>query len=274
VQRQMVDFPGISYAEMHRRVKRRFVKRRISEHGIRNMMKRLPPIGDRFVPTLWRSFTAWDESPGAPSPAQVHYVRRLYVVSEAVLGRPIQEHEAVWAMRLQPVIEGLDLFLQWLLVREYAYREEISTPLPERIDTSDLDALLAVRPWLPENQAVYASMWEHECVQDLIFECATTWVFDLPGFTGWIYRSLGYPYEAALKRIDWRTEGSDVWNDPPEPLPLEDSHPTETPIDYHWGSIVELGVERWAAAKHDALFRDIVRITGTVEVPATRIESG
>ncbi len=185
--------PGISYAEMHRRVKERFSDNPPSEHGIRNMLKRLPVPSAGIEKVEWSGAGGWGGTDGwQVSPEETHHIRRLDVLSVYLLGRPLYAHEAEWARRTRPAVEGLDRLIQWLIVREYATREEISAVVREPPRTTDLDTLLGIQPWVGRNSVLYEWLWERSLIpHTLDFFGWPEVLIGVRGLWDWVGMSLG-----------------------------------------------------------------------------------
>lgn len=60
--------------------------------------------------------------------------------------------EAEWARRLRVALDGLNPFGQFNVVVLYSFREYVAKSQGISADTSDLDSLIAYKPWLPDNR--------------------------------------------------------------------------------------------------------------------------
>ena len=106
---------------------------------------------ERSFPFIeWRP---WNDEAEASEDAA--YLLQLNAASQAIYGRNLYQHEAAWGRRLRVALEGLSLIGQLVFVKEYANRERLSFFFSEPPGTADLDALVAYRPWVPENYEPY-----------------------------------------------------------------------------------------------------------------------
>ena len=105
---------------------------------------------DPFPCSEWKPWTNPDE--GAEDSA---FLLRISAVMQAEIGRGLYNHEAKWGQRLRVALEGLHPFGQYRLVLHYSIRKVAAYYLKEEPYTTDLDHLVAYKPWLPENQRAY-----------------------------------------------------------------------------------------------------------------------
>ncbi len=97
-------------------------------------------------------WTAWqDETETSVDSA---YLLELDALSLA-LGRHLYQHEAKWGKRLRVSLNSLNKLIQLAFIRDYALRESAAYSTGTTTYTADIDALVAYRPWLPENYEVY-----------------------------------------------------------------------------------------------------------------------
>ena len=88
-----------------------------------------------------RSWTPWDEH-------TTPHLLVLDLISSRLFDRSLSVDEADWAVALEDGVVELDPFIQLVIVREYAIRNRIAKILGEpSASTTDLDILLAIRPW-------------------------------------------------------------------------------------------------------------------------------
>lgn len=103
-------------------------------------------------------FPAWEWKPWAipeESAEDTAFLLRISVIKQAETGEPLYKHEARWGQRLRVALEDLHPFGQYRLVLHYSIREVTAYNLREECYTTDLDNLVAYKPWLPENQRAY-----------------------------------------------------------------------------------------------------------------------
>jgi hypothetical protein len=113
----------------------------------------------------------WDDQ---TTPEEHAYLLRINFTSQVWLGRPIVEREARWARRIRVAVAGLDLFVQWFLIREYSARDLVREEFDlEKAETSDLDALLAIRPWEPGGRDRYLHAIREGLAPQLSYEVAS-----------------------------------------------------------------------------------------------------
>lgn len=91
------------------------------------------------------------------------FLLTMDAVCQTVQARPLYDHEARWGMRLRVALEGLMPYDQFCFVAIYAQREVIAFHLNEpKVDTVDLDAILAYKPWRPESAHAYGVLaWKN-----------------------------------------------------------------------------------------------------------------
>ena len=118
------------------------------------------------------------------------------LISEACFFRPLYEHEAKWAAQIRISVADLDSYIQLFIAREYGAREEAQANLDwDFVDTSDLDALLAIKPWLPEHAEIWETAKTMGYFQDLR---SYSWLSDPfmggnPGLVDWVLETLMPP---------------------------------------------------------------------------------
>lgn len=107
--------------------------------------------GGRIPLFDYKEWSPWSKK---GSPQSKSFLLMLDAISQVVQNRHIFAHEAEWGERLRIALDGLAPYDQFCFVTLYAlrevnahYREE------EEVVTTDLDTILAYRPWpwLPEN---------------------------------------------------------------------------------------------------------------------------
>ncbi len=118
-------------------------------------------IGDRKVQMIianarqvtqgYRSFHLYPWKPWSflnENSADSNYLLEINATSLQTYGRGIYQHEASWAKRLRVSLTGLSKRAQCLIIFAYGTREEIANRLNySSIYTSDLDNILATKPW-------------------------------------------------------------------------------------------------------------------------------
>ena len=120
--------------------------------------------GALFRGTDWKPWQNpadhYDDEQWSPSMTaeDAQFLLRISIAVQTVSQRPLRHHEALWAMRLRPSLQGIDdTFSAWFVVEEYGRREEVRMNLgQDRADTSDLDSMLAFRPWEKEGRDAYS----------------------------------------------------------------------------------------------------------------------
>ena len=117
-----------------------------------------------FPRVPWLPWNAGDQTP-----AEHDYLLRLDAISRVLFNRHLYDHEAVWARRLMVGLESLSPREQLLFAMDYATREEQAFFLDESIPyTTDLDGVVAYKPWQPDNQQAY----EYALVTGMVAEPA------------------------------------------------------------------------------------------------------
>jgi hypothetical protein len=86
----------------------------------------------------------------------VGHLLRLDAVSMVARGRHLAQHEAKWGRRLRMLMDGLNPWQQYTITLSYGTRQIAAHYLGQKQTyTSDLDGILAYRPWLPQNEQAY-----------------------------------------------------------------------------------------------------------------------
>ena len=108
--------------------------------------------GHRAYPlAIWRPWRG-----GHESPEDTAYLLALDAATMADSGRHLWQHEARWGRRIRSALDGLNPPQRRAFVAEYARREQIQFVLRrEHAYTSDLDGILAYRPWIAGNRSAY-----------------------------------------------------------------------------------------------------------------------
>ena len=126
--------------------------------GVRKVQQiiaeRKGPAGDTFKTFPLDEWKPWHNGKGPPDTSA--FLLTLDAVCQCVQSRPLYDHEAKWAMRIRGALQGLAPYDQFCIVSLYAQRELVAFYLSEpEVNTADLDAILAYKPWLPENAHAY-----------------------------------------------------------------------------------------------------------------------
>ena len=108
--------------------------------------------GHRAYPfTIWRPWR--DEHESSEDTA---YLLALDAATMADSGRHLWQHEARWGRRIRSALDGLNPSQRSAFVAEYARREQTQFVLRrDRAYTSDLDGILAYRPWIAGHRPAY-----------------------------------------------------------------------------------------------------------------------
>ena len=83
------------------------------------------------------------------------FLLTMDAVCQAVQSRRLYDHEAKWGMRLRVALQGLTPYDQFYFVTLYAIRDVQAHYAQGEPFTADLNAILAYKPWLPENAHAY-----------------------------------------------------------------------------------------------------------------------
>ena len=156
VQDMWVRDQSATAAEIHRRMERTYGTRCISSRKVQDIVRELKQhsVGEnrpRFVRAEWHPW----ESQQITS-EELDFLLRLKLVKRACFRAPLHEHEARIAVRIRAAVDGLDPVLQFMLVQEYGYREEVRLIMGEGVPkTEDLDDILALKPWMSENSEIW-----------------------------------------------------------------------------------------------------------------------
>lgn len=106
---------------------------------------------EAFPVVEWQPWTNEEQSPEL-----IDHLLQLDAACVATYRRHLYQHEARGACRLRVALSGLSPRGQLAIIREYARRESLAFYLrSDRPYTADLDGLVAYKPWLPQNYAIY-----------------------------------------------------------------------------------------------------------------------
>ena len=229
-EQQLVDSPDIKAAELRRRIEAE--GRRVwpgtypsSENALRRLLSELRERG--IARELLQSHR-W--SPGGvdhESPSDTAYLRRLALISQAVTGQGMTHTEAESAIQIKIGVEGLDPVVQWVLAREYALRCINGAVHRTPVNTSDLDLLLTLQPWLRGTRTLYWQMVEIEWAPSARVSFREEWEafgLEFPEFMEWVHGQMGL-------------------TDTTEPQALLASH-------QNWNSLLQNAVNRAARLNH------------------------
>ncbi|MDA1256579.1 MAG: hypothetical protein O3C10_01840 [Chloroflexi bacterium] len=159
---------GASAADVYREIRKRHGREVIKERTVRKIVakakKKADEQGSAFQPVDWKPWQtpvdyAGDGRWNPPMSAEdAQFLLRISIAVQTVSQRPLRHHEALWAIRLRPALQGIDdLFSAWFVIEEYGKREETAVNLgQDEAVTSDLDSMLAFRPWAEEARDAYA----------------------------------------------------------------------------------------------------------------------
>lgn len=159
---------GASAADIYREIRKRHGSEVIKERTVRKIVAQAKidsdEQGDAFQPVDWKPWQtpvdhAGDGRWNPPMSAEdAQFLLRISIAVQTVSQRPLRHHEALWAIRLRPALRDIDdLFSAWFIVEEYGKREETAVNLgQDEAVTSDLDSMLAFRPWAEEARDAYA----------------------------------------------------------------------------------------------------------------------
>ena len=108
--------------------------------------------GHRAYPlAIWRPWR--DEHESSEDTA---YLLALDAATMADSGRHLWQHEAKWGRRIRSALDGLNPSQRGAFIAEYAQREQTQFVLRrDRAYTSDLDGILAYRPWIAGHRPAY-----------------------------------------------------------------------------------------------------------------------
>ena len=108
--------------------------------------------GHRAYPlAIWRPWR--DEHESSEDTA---YLLALDAATMADSGRHLWQHEARWGRRIRSALDGLNPSQRSAFVAEYARREQTQFVLQrDHAYTSDLDGILAYRPWIAGRRRAY-----------------------------------------------------------------------------------------------------------------------
>jgi hypothetical protein len=95
-----------------------------------------------------REMADWQPGTDDESPEALDHQLRLNLISQVWLDRPISVLEAYYGRLTRVATSDLDPFVQWVLVREFSSRHEISMRVgSKQPKLNDLYYLLALAPW-------------------------------------------------------------------------------------------------------------------------------
>jgi hypothetical protein len=112
---------------------------------VRELETAAPP--EPFPLVEWEPWRSDNVTPGTSA-----FLLTMDAVCQAVQYRRLYRHEASWGMKLRVALQGLTPYDQFCFVTHYAIRQVRAYYSKEEEPFSiDLDAILAYKPWLPEN---------------------------------------------------------------------------------------------------------------------------
>lgn len=100
-------------------------------------------------PFPFSEWEAWADL--AESPEETYFLLLLSYIKQVECGLPLYKHEAKLGKRLRIGLNGLYPYGQYKLVSLYATRQVINYYLNRPQYTTDLDAFVAFKPWLPHH---------------------------------------------------------------------------------------------------------------------------
>ena len=156
VQKLWGEHPEWTGVKIHREVKRFYGG--AERIGVRKVQQIIAEpkksTEETFKPFLFVEWKPWHSKQKNPEASA--FLLTLDAVCQAVQNRHLHEHEAQWGIRLRVALQGITPYDQLCFVSLYAQREVVAFHfnLPE-IDITDLNAILAYKPWLPENAHAY-----------------------------------------------------------------------------------------------------------------------
>jgi hypothetical protein len=145
VERLWIDHDGnLRPMEIWKRVNKD--KPQGSEIDLRIVQRIIKDLRDKAGDISRRPWTPWNE----------HTTPRLMMldlISRQIFDHPIRIDEAEWASVLEEGIAEIDPFIQLVIIREYTIRNRIAKIHGEpSANTTDLDTLLAIRPWKDDGE--------------------------------------------------------------------------------------------------------------------------
>lgn len=173
VERVSVANPSWTGKSVWEEVKRRNGHREVISlrmvYYILAKLKPPEPINNRVQPPVpWQP---WEDE--SVPPMENAYLVLLDTVDRTVYKQTLFAHEAQWARRLMPGLDGLSPFLQLCFCKEYASRERWSRIKQVPISTRDLDGVLAYKPWIQCNREPYKNAVFNMYVPEPLFRRAT-----------------------------------------------------------------------------------------------------
>ena len=146
--------PDSSGRKIHELYCRRYARGAVSSRKVQALvaLRKQGFPDEPFRTSEWALWGNADESPEDRA-----HLLRLDAVCQVIWDRSLQQHEARWGRSLRLMTEGLSPYDQFCFVNLYSQREMLAHYRKEpEIYTTDLDGVLAYRPWLPENLWAYA----------------------------------------------------------------------------------------------------------------------
>jgi hypothetical protein len=143
----------LSHRELYKRYKRRKWRYPIG-------LTKFNEITNKREERLKKPFSWAEWKPWANPEASVEdrgFLLQINAIKQAEIGRGLFKHEAEWAQKLRGALPGLHPYGQYKIVLLYSFREYFAHYSGSAIDTADLDALIAYKPWLPDNQPNYVA---------------------------------------------------------------------------------------------------------------------
>ena len=113
---------------------------------VEKVLKKYPESQEHRAP--WKPWGTVSRRQGG-SPEGFAHILALDNASKILFGRSLDVDEARWVRDLRMALEGLSLYWQLCFVHEYTERKRVAEIMDkEDFDVSDLDAMVAFRPWL------------------------------------------------------------------------------------------------------------------------------
>ena len=155
VRRVWGEHPEWTGVRIHREVKRLNKGKELI--GVRKVQQisaeAKKPTEGTFEPFRFVEWRPW--GPKQKNPETNAFLLTLDAVCQAVQNRHLNDHEAQWGLRLRVALQGITPYDQLCFVSLYSRREVVAFHLKDPEDTTDLDVILAYKPWLPENAHAY-----------------------------------------------------------------------------------------------------------------------
>ena len=135
----------------HRKGYRKLISKRKVQQIVAEAKKEAGPNPVPFPLAEWHPWVNEAESADDND-----HLLRMDAACVLAYQRHLYEHEAKWGRKLRVALTELSRRGQLTIIREYASREEVAFYLKvDTLSTTDLDVLLAYKPWLSGNRAVY-----------------------------------------------------------------------------------------------------------------------